>query len=872
MPFTPCSRLSTPTLGLVTCALFVLACAEASAPTPVGSSDLGQHNDDRDMNAMSDLPVSDMPASDMTAGDMDPAPDANTDDMPAGDLAPDLPPMPSYAVCALVDPADPFGACAPDTILDFGFAPAAQPVTRVLRLDNDGPVSFSLTATRVPGLNPTLQLATWSTPPNPARTSAQAPLALAPGESAFVEVTLTGPINPVDLAAFALEADLNVGQAAPELVSVPLAGLLGGCAPNTRDCNLDPTDGCEVDTSADPANCGMCGRACAFTNATALCVNSQCSLGACAQGFDNCNQDPADGCEVDIFNRLADCGACNNVCDLPGATESCIMGACTFNTCEGAQRDCNQDPYVDGCEINISNNVAHCGGCNMPCNIPGADATCQSSQCVFAGCRPGFYNLNGSTADGCEYACSFTSADDQPDNGFIDANCDGIDGTISRAIFVARDGSDSGNGSMSSPYRTIAKALSVAANTSGLDHVYISEGTYNEQLFLVNGVSLFGGYQRAFGWRRSAAAVTRVYWDVVGQNRIITIQGTNLTLPTTLDRLLIEAGSASGGGVSVYAFYCRTCPGLRLTNNTILAGDAGRGQDGTPGTTPSARGYAPVSGGAGGQCDGDTPGNGGPGGASDCGRTGGGGGRGGEISSAGTRGGDGAGGTLGGHGGSSGDPGRRGADGADGADGSPGAAGSGGGGQGQVQNDFWIGEAGGAGSPGSHGNGGGGGGGGGGQGGCFPCNRGGGNGGGGGGGGGCGGTGGGGGTAGGSSFGVFLHSSTGAQLSGNTITSGAGGRGGDGAFGGAGSLGGAGAAGAQVCTGEVGGGGTGGRGGQGGTGGRGGGGAGGHSYAVYRHATTIGLPGSNTLTPGSPGQGGTGGNNGAAGTAAAYRP
>jgi hypothetical protein len=864
MMMTTRPRLSPQTSCLVACALLIIACAEASAPVNVGPRDQGA--DDLDMgDERPDLPAADLGDPADLGQDLD-----NPGDMPqAPDADPDAPAAAEYSLCALVDPADPFGACAPDLVLAFGLVPAAQSATRVLRVDSEGAVPLILSNPRVTGLSPAIQLAAWSAPPDPMRSPQTAPLSVAPGESAFVEVTLTGAASATDLGAFALELDADVGLGAPETLSAPLSGSLGGCAPNTLDCNMDPADGCEANTAADPTNCGMCGRTCAFDNAAALCSNSQCALGACAQGFDNCNMDPADGCETNIFNRLADCGACGAVCDFPNATESCQQGTCTFDACQGTLRDCNMDTVADGCEIDISNTVAHCGGCGMACNIPGADATCQGAQCLFAGCRPNFYNLNGSATDGCEYACTASSADDQPDNGFIDANCDGIDGTISRAIFVASNGSDSGNGSMSAPYRTISKALSVAANTAGLDHIYISEGTYNEQLFLVNGVSLFGGYQRAFGWRRTANANTRIYWDVASQSRIVALQGANLTLPTTIDRLLVEAGTATGGGTSVYGFYCRTCPGLRLTNNNIIAGDGGRGLDGATGATGLAtfgRGFDGVAG-SNGSADGSTRGAGGAGGSSQCGRSGGAGGTGGaEGRNRGDDGGTGQLGVTGGTGGNGGDPGGDGGDGNNGPPGNPGANGIGGSG-GSVESDWWVGANGANADNGQHGNGGSGGGGGGGQG-CTFCNNGTGNGGGGGGGGGCGGVGGTGGTAGGSSFGVFLHSSTGAVLSGNTITSGGGGRGGDGAAGGAGSDGGSGALGSVHKSNEIGEGGNGGNGGRGGDGGRGGGGSGGSSFGVYRHSTTIGLPGTNTITGGSAGLGGAGGNNGLPGASA----
>ena len=47
----------------------------------------------------------------------------------------------------------------------------------------------------------------------------------------------------------------------------------------------------------DPQNCGECGRLCAPANAEAACLQGQCQIARCAEGFYDINQDPADGCE-----------------------------------------------------------------------------------------------------------------------------------------------------------------------------------------------------------------------------------------------------------------------------------------------------------------------------------------------------------------------------------------------------------------------------------------------------------------------------------------------------------------------------------------------------------------------------------------------
>src|SRR5262249_30848977 len=149
-------------------------------------------------------------------------------------------------------------------------------------------------------------------------------------------------------------------------------------------------------------------------------------------------------------------------------------------------------------------------GLNCAAVFPNALTSCNGAVCQFQGCQPGFWNLDGNLANGCEYACNFQSSTDLPDNGFVDANCDGVDGDASRAIFVSADGgSDSNLGTMQQPMLTIMGGINKAIATSK-NQVYISEGTYNEKVTLSNGISLYGGYSKSNGWVRSTSFITTV--------------------------------------------------------------------------------------------------------------------------------------------------------------------------------------------------------------------------------------------------------------------------------------------------------------------------------------------------------------------------
>ncbi len=774
----------------------------------------------------------------------------------------------AYAACVLGEAA-PWDDCATDTTVDFGTVYAAETVSRLVRIDNTGAAGVRLTQATIADPNFDVHPLRYTTGASPTASEAQLPAQLDAGDSLFLQVSVTGPGQAGPFQADALEVLVDVGGSAPETVSVALSGAYGACAAGTADCDGDLANGCEVDTGSDPTNCGGCGQRCTVDNATAACINGVCAVGACANTYDDCDQDPTNGCETHLFS-LDNCGACGQSCAFDHATAQCATGTCTFGACEAPYADCNGD-LGDGCESDTDTDLSNCGGCGQSCGFAHADASCTSGQCSFDGCMSGWVDLDGDPSNGCEYQCTFKSADDPPDAAGIDANCDGIDGDASRGIFVATTGSDSAAGTRDAPLASLGAALTMAQQTSGLDQIFVATGTYGEQVHLVDGVSILGGYDATNQWARTGGGTSQIVYSG-GSGKMIAVQGANITSATTLGMLEIVTADATTPGASNYAVYCNNCGGLTIQNSRIRAGNAAagaRGAQGTSGFDAFGRGFDGARGGDG-SCDGYDYGQGGAGGRSDCGRTGGNGGHGGAP---GTNDGQpGATGKLniaGGYAGPGGNPGGSGGPGDPGDPGDNGTNGQGGSG-GQVVNGFWVGDGGKDGTDGTHGDGGGGGGGGGGQGGTFAID-GPGDGGGGGGGGGCGGLGGHGGGAGGSSFGVFLVHSTGITLTKNVITAGNGGDGGIGGDGGTGSSGGSGFPGGRSCPSEVGPGGGGGDGGRGGTGGNGGGGAGGDSYGVYRHNTTLTMPATNTITTGQPGRGGTSsGNAGANGMAAQY--
>jgi hypothetical protein len=455
---------------------------------------------------------------------------------------------------------------------------------------------------------------------------------------------------------------------------------------------------------------------------------------------------------------------------------------------------------------------------------------------------------------------------DEPDDAFIDSNGDGIDGDVTRAIFVAASGDDGGAGTMAQPVRTIAEGIQRAAAAN--KNVYVAAGVYiSSTLHLSNGVSIYGGYNPA-DWSRSDANLSQFT-----ASSPLGVAANNLTNSTTLDHLTIISAAATNFAGSSYGILGSYSPGLIIRRCTVQSGHGSNGLNGSGGIAGTNGGNGVI-----GQpgcedsglfCDSCPRPQGGAGATNGCNV----GGRGGDA----------------GHGGFGGSPGLAGGGGTPGGAGAPGesqngvAGGTGtngtNGAEGLAAGDGTYGASGfaasvgGSGSDGTPGTGGGGGGGGGG--GTTDCDSY-GSSGGGGGGGGCGGTGGAGGHSGGGSFAVYLFASA-ARIEFSTLVTGNGGQGGSGGDGGAGGIHGVGGSGGPYGgSSEQDDGGFGARGGDGGDGGRGGhggGGAGGPSIGVLRANGSTPQLTSVTFTLGSGGMGGnSSGNPGTNGMAATMHP
>ncbi|PJB37888.1 MAG: hypothetical protein CO108_20130 [Deltaproteobacteria bacterium CG_4_9_14_3_um_filter_63_12] len=673
------------------------------------------------------------------------------------------------------------------------------------------------------------------------------------------------------------------------------------------------------------------------------CEQSDIVVEVCDHVDNNCDGVVDEGYRNPNGNYDTDehCGECNVNCpsfwdpDIQHAIGACVPVSndfeCQFVACTEetwvAVGPCLTDSDCGAgstCDLQIHQCTCDGDACASNC---GSDADCRGRFGDGYVCSGGlcqihlqFHNPNDLEADGCECGQVLGAGPDLPDivegypragHIYVDADCDGVDGTVSTSLFVY-SGTTQSLGTREAPYRTIAEATA-AFDRNKHTAILVAAGTYYENVRVASGVGLYGGYNADFSVRDVVLYPTWIRGQEPNpldvNHHVGTVSIAPITVRTVLAGFMIEGYDVHydpASGLSAPASYAVAIEGagdtLEVANNLIVAG---RGGDGIAGN----RGEAGANGQPGGRgndskeclsadCSGELRAGGAGGTNSVC------------SSAAGHAGADGRPPTDGGRQAfqTGGIDGRGGYDnyyehnddpsqdklckydcvegsgtgetnGQDAASGPNGTAGAGGAGCtsgfGSVQSGRWVSGSSTAGAAGTAGGGGGGGGAGGGVKnnneftGCTvnrPVGDIGGTGGGGG-AGGCSARGGASGGGGGASIAVFIvPSGSMPALHSNRIRRGFGGAGGDGGGGGQGGLGAQGGAGGDIvwpawCGGE---GGRGGRGGDGGAGGGGGGGCGGPSFGVAGVGiSSASYTSKNTFeTPGTDQTGGPGGNGG----------
>jgi len=194
--------------------------------------------------------------------------------------------------------------------------------------------------------------------------------------------------------------------------------IAGQCA---EADNKNPASQCQACLPEESQNVwsALDGEPCAeVDNGDATCLDGECKLTSCDDGFDDCDGLLETGCETDLLSDNLNCGLCAKECLPP---DNCADGQCSFECPEGLKN-------CDGECLDTQADPENCGICGLVCKVDSPEklGVCVNGGCGEILCPANQHNLNLLPGDGCEYECSQT-------NGGVEA-CDGFDNDCDKDV------------------------------------------------------------------------------------------------------------------------------------------------------------------------------------------------------------------------------------------------------------------------------------------------------------------------------------------------------------------------------------------------------------------------------------------------------
>jgi hypothetical protein len=155
-------------------------------------------------------------------------------------------------------------------------------------------------------------------------------------------------------------------------------------------------------------------------------------------------------------------------------------------------------------------------------------------------------------------------------------------------FFVSPNGSDTADGSKTTPFLTIGKGILAAAAAAQKPNVYVCAGTYPENLVIQNapaGVALHGGFDCASWTQMSAPTTVAPAWQTgLSAQFVLHVLG----VAAVVESMTLTAPDATDPGMSSIAAYIDGSDGMTFRRATITAGNGSDAPAGTPLTALAA--------------------------------------------------------------------------------------------------------------------------------------------------------------------------------------------------------------------------------------------------------------------------------------------